>query len=58
MLSWPNDATRDFEDVRTDLEKALSRLKASLDPKARKRLLRELRLLIEEADCLVKTGPK
>lgn len=44
---------REFTLVQIEIEKAVSILKRTFDPNARVRLLRELRLLIEEADVLI-----
>lgn len=52
LLTMPD---RNFEAVRNDLQDVVSRLKATFDPEVRHELLRELRLLLEEADRLVST---
>ena len=44
---------RDFETVRRKLESLVLQLKATTDPQGRRRLLRETRLMLAEADRLV-----
>ena len=50
------EATRDFETLRRELETLVSLLKANTDPEGRKRLLREIRLTLIEADQLISLG--
>jgi hypothetical protein len=50
----PKPILRDFDQVRSDLEQVVFRLKnASDEPKLRQKLLKQLRLLIEEADLIM-----
>jgi hypothetical protein len=45
---------RGFDQVRSDLEEVVFRLKnAPHDPKFRQKLLKQLRLLLEEADLII-----
>jgi plasmid stabilization system protein ParE len=44
---------RDFAQLQKDLEDIVTRLKQTRNPKARVRLLRELRRLLGEADLLI-----
>ena len=53
MSSLPQRPERDFEAVRLDLENVIALLKINSHPKMRVRLLRELRLLLREADDLI-----
>ena len=39
--------------MQADLEKTVLLLKTTFDPRLRRRLLRELRMLLEEADVLL-----
>lgn len=45
-----NPPPRDFRVVQSELELTVQRLKKLTDPEARRKLLRHLKLLIEEAD--------
>ena len=54
MTANPKPILRDFDQVRSDLEQVVFRLKnASDEPKLRQKLLKQLRLLIEEADLIM-----
>jgi hypothetical protein len=53
MAALSNLPHREFNDVRRDLEEAAARLGKTFEPKSRVKLLRELRLLLQEADCLI-----
>jgi len=44
---------RDFAEIEQRLEHALLRLKRTKDPKSKRDLLRELRLLLVEADRVI-----
>jgi hypothetical protein len=48
---------RDFRQVEQDLAQAVSKLNGTKDPKLRRELLRELRLLLVEADRLLVETP-
>lgn len=43
----------DFAQVQRDLDETISKLKAARDPEARKRLLRDMRRLLVEADRIL-----
>jgi hypothetical protein len=54
MGAQPNTPNREFEEIRVDLERVVGTLRAfNLDHKSRKKLLRELRELLAEADRLL-----
>lgn len=53
----PPRSRRDFEAVKTDLHNVVLRLKATENQRTRHRLLRQLRLLLEEADQILETEP-
>lgn len=53
MATVPNSRGRDFENLQFDLEDVVSRLKKTLEPKSRASLLREFRLLLEEAERII-----
>ena len=56
MSSLPKIPERDFGAVRHDLESVVAQLKKNnFDSNARHSLLRELRILLEEADRLILT---
>lgn len=44
---------RDFQSVQFDLEETVVRLKTVFDPSTRRKLLRDLRILLEEADSMI-----
>jgi hypothetical protein len=44
---------RDFESIRSDLERVAMRLKTTDDPDIRQSLLRHLRVLIQELDAIM-----
>jgi hypothetical protein len=46
-------AEREFTNVESELGKTLSKLRETTDPSHRKRLLREMRLLLSEADQIL-----
>jgi len=52
-LPEPHPLERDFKAVRSDLENVTAKLESASDPVQRRRLLRELNLLLEEADRLI-----
>jgi len=52
-LPEPHPSERDFKAVRSDLENVTAKLESASDPVQRRRLLRELNLLLEEADRLI-----
>jgi len=56
MASLPKPVIREFIEVQRDLEATISDLDRTLNPKARARLLRELRALLEEADLIIESG--
>ena len=53
MAVLPNPRLREFEVVRRDLEETVARLSETFNHKTRAKLLRQLRLLIQEADSLL-----
>jgi len=55
MAAFPKLPNRDFHSIRNDLEETVMRLRNNLHPKLRIKLLRELRLLIQEADSLLES---
>ena len=58
MACLPQPPKRDFKAVRSDLENVMAKLKESaFDPKLRRGLLRELSLLLHEADRLIAEVP-
>ena len=56
MATRPQPEMRTFHQVQLDLEDVLRRMKTALDPKFRAKLLRELRLLLEEADLIMESS--
>jgi len=54
-IDVPATARRDseFARIQTDLENIVFKLKATYDPELKKRLLREMRLLLAEADRIL-----
>jgi plasmid stabilization system protein ParE len=56
MASLPKPVIREFIEVQRDLDATVSHLHRTLNPKARARLLRELRALLEEADVIIESG--
>ena len=52
VACFPEPLERHFSAVQADLEKTVLLFKTTFDPRLRKKLLRELRLLLEEADHL------
>jgi hypothetical protein len=50
MSALPKSPLRDYDDIRRDLERVVGELKRCAQPAERRILLRELRLLISEAD--------
>ena len=46
---------RDFQSVEEDLRRAVLRLRNTFDSNARIKLLRELRLLLQEADLILES---
>jgi hypothetical protein len=56
MASVPKPHIREFIEVQRELEATISHLHTTFDPKARARLLRELRALLEEADLIIESG--
>jgi hypothetical protein len=55
VSSLPSESPRDFAEVHRDLEAILWRLKSSR-PESKRKLLRELRLLLQEADVILESG--
>jgi len=53
VASLPKLELRDFHTVQGDLESVLLKLKSSFNPEVRRSLLRELRILLEQADRLL-----
>jgi hypothetical protein len=47
---------RDFQALARELEGMVARVKKTLDPRSRRCFLRKLRLLLDEADCLIVSG--
>jgi len=48
---------RDFRQIEQDLDQAVAKLKGTEDPKLRRNLLLELRLLLVEADRVLHETP-
>ena len=55
MSSLPKNIPRTFDLVQRDLEETLHRIGRAFDPKARIKLLKQLRELIEEADEIIQS---
>jgi hypothetical protein len=55
MASLPKLPLRDFRVVQKDLEDTVIKLRQTFDPKARVKLLRNVRLLLEEADLIIES---
>jgi hypothetical protein len=55
MASLPKLPLRDFRAVQKDLEDAVLKLRRTFNPKTRAVLLRNLRLLLEEADLIIES---
>jgi hypothetical protein len=53
MSASSSSSDHSFQSLRLELESAVALLKSTTDPDARKVLLKQLRLLIEEADRLI-----
>ena len=54
MSAVPQPPERDFNQVRRDLEELMLRLRnAPYEKKVRLKIMKQLRLLLDEADCIV-----
>jgi len=53
MACQPQEPSRDFDTLRCEVEGMVMLLKNNFEPHSRKRLLRGLRLLLQEADPLI-----
>lgn len=59
MPSAFNAMPRTFEEIKRDLDEVTRHLeKEAHDPKVRVKLLKQLRLLLEEADFIIASEPK
>lgn len=56
MATPTQSPERNFNVIERELEKALLLLKNTVQPKPRREILRELRLLLEEADAVIATA--
>jgi hypothetical protein len=55
MASLPKYVPRNFDLVRRDLEETVARIGKVFNPKDRRKLLRKLRELLEEADEIIES---
>jgi hypothetical protein len=58
MSTRPIVPNRSFQSIRVEWERLVFWLKNTHDPERRKTLLREVRLLIEEADAIIASEPE